>query len=101
MKKSRPRTERRIEARDAKRLIRDRQRLATLERGGSSQLPIEVPSSAVIEGRAVAIPCVQCEGEAALVEHVREQGLRLVRVKCRRCGAPRDLWFRIVEVAPN
>ena len=101
VKKSRPRTERRVAERDLRRVVRARERIADLERGGAADYPLEVPSAAVIDGRAIAIPCIQCQGEYALVEHEREDGLRKVSVKCRRCGAPRRFWFRIVEPGPN
>lgn len=100
-KKARPRTERRIVERDLRRTVRVRERIADLERGGTAAYPLEAPSAAVIDGRATAIPCVQCQGEYALVDHEREDGLRKVAVKCRQCGAPRIFWFRIVESGPN
>jgi hypothetical protein len=101
-KKPRERTARRVAERDARRLVRDRERLASLERGGAPDRPIEVVSSAVIEGRARSTPCVQCEGEYAVDDHQAEgAGLRVVSVTCRRCHTSRKLWFRIVAAGPN
>jgi hypothetical protein len=97
-KPPRPRTERRIAERDARRLVRDRERLAALERGGAPDHPIEVPSSSVIEVRARATPCPQCGGELAVDDHASEAGVRVVAVTCRRCHVARRLWFRIIGV---
>ena len=103
MGRKRPeRTERRARERDARQLVREREKLAKLVAGGAREHPIEVPSAAVIEGRASALPCVQCGGEYRVVEHRSEgAGLRALEVACRRCGVPRTLWFRIVVDEPN
>ncbi len=100
-KPPRDRTARRVAERDARRLVRDRERLAGLARGGSADRPLEVETSAVIEGRARAMPCAQCEGEYTVDDHQAEQGLRAVKVTCRRCHVARTLWFRIVAAGPN
>jgi hypothetical protein len=56
-----------------------------------------VTSTAVIEGRATAMPCPHCGGESRVLEHTRPvAGLRQVDVACRHCSAPRTLWFRLV-----
>jgi len=55
----RKRTARREQERAARRLVRDREKLAALSPGGSDAHPIDVTSAAVVEGRARAIPCVQ------------------------------------------
>lgn len=78
-----------------------RELLAQLTPGGSRSRPIEVSSASVIEPRAMALPCPHCGGEHRIHEHVRIDGLRLVDVTCRRCSAPRALWFRIVSEEPN
>jgi hypothetical protein len=98
---TRRRTERRAAERDARRLVRERERRAARERGGSAERPLEVPSSAVIELRARAMPCVQCEGEYQVDDHQADQGLRVITVTCRRCHVSRKLWFRIVASGPN
>lgn len=98
-KKSRPRTARRISERDARKLVLVREQLAFIQPGGSEERPIVVPTSAVVESRARSKPCPQCEGELEVVDHQREAGLRVVRVVCRQCHAPRRLWFQIVAEA--
>ncbi len=102
MSGKRPRTERRILERAARKLVRDREQLAALSPGGSRERPIEVTSAAVIELRVESLPCVQCAGQYRIREHVAPaSGIRRVDVTCRRCSAPRSLWFRIVSVEPN
>lgn len=96
------RTARRAEERDARKRVRDRERLAALTQGGARERPIEVASAAVIEGRTSAMPCPQCEGEYRIREHASAgPALRRVEVTCRQCGTPRELWFRIVVDEPN
>lgn len=97
VKRKRPeRTARRVQGRALRRLVRDREKLAGLTKGGDRDHPIVVASSAVIEGRAAAMPCPQCEGEYRIVDHRAEAGgLRPVDVKCRQCGVGRILWFRL------
>jgi hypothetical protein len=97
----RTRTARRAEERAARQQVRDRQRLATLERGGAPERPIEVTSAAVIEPRARSMRCPLCDGDAELLEHRAEAGLRVVELRCRRCHAPRRLWFRLVASGPS
>jgi hypothetical protein len=99
--RKRDRTLRREDERAARRLVRERERLARLERGGAPDRPIEVPSSAVIELRARRMPCVQCGGEYQVDDHQHEAELRVVSVTCRRCHVSRRLWFRIVASGPN
>jgi predicted Zn finger-like uncharacterized protein len=102
MSKKRDRTERRERERAAVKLVRTKERLSKLERGGTQEHPIEVGSSAVIEVRIHGMECPQCEGDYQVIDHRSAgQGIRPVDVKCRTCGAPRTLWFRIVEDQPN
>jgi hypothetical protein len=101
MTKKRDRTERRIAERDARKLVRDREKLAALLPGGSPAHPIGVESTAVIEVRAGATPCHQCESEVRVGEHRVEDGLRVVAVSCTRCAARRELWFKLVSNEPN
>ncbi len=103
MGRKRPeRTERRARERDARQLVRDREKLASLSPGGAQERPIEVPSSSVIEVRVGAMPCVQCEGEYRVTDHRSAgAGVRAVDVRCSRCGVARTLWFRIVTDEPN
>jgi hypothetical protein len=103
MARKRPeRTERRTRERAARQLVRDREKLARLVAGGAREHPLEVPSSAVIEIRARAMPCAQCEGEYKVIEHRADgAGVRAVDVACQRCGVKRTLWFRIASDDPN
>ena len=103
MGRKRPeRTARRREERDARALVRDREKLAALSPGGTPEHPIAVGSSAVVDVRVSALPCPQCAGEYRLVDHEAPgAGLRKVSVTCRRCGVPRVLWFKIVVDDPN
>jgi hypothetical protein len=96
------RTERRARERAARRLVRDRERLARLEPGGSAEHPIDVDSPAVIEGRVDTMRCPQCEGEYTLDDHQSAAaGLRVVSVTCRMCHVSRQVWFRLGSSAPS
>jgi len=103
MRRKRPeRTARRSRERYARRLVRDRERLAQLTPGGSEERPIEVDSPAVIEGRVGSLRCPQCDGEYALDDHQSAgPGMRVVSVTCRMCRVPRQLWFRLGSSAPS
>ena len=104
-KRNRPRTERRERERELRRSVRERERLAAAAPGGWPEHPIVVTSASVIEGTARATPCVQCGAELVLGEHAAEahggQPLRVVRLVCRLCHAPRALWFRIETTLPS
>lgn len=73
--------------------------------GGSPQLPIDVASSSVVETKARATPCCQCGGDLELRgDHATSTARGVVRelsLVCRRCHAPRTLWFRVAPVAPS
>lgn len=98
----RKRTARREQERAARRLVRDREKLAALSPGGSEARPIEVTSASVVEVRAHATPCVQCGGEYKVREHTSARsGLRRVEVTCQQCGTRRTLWFRLTSDDPN
>jgi predicted Zn finger-like uncharacterized protein len=103
MGRKRPeRTSRRAQERAARQLVRDREKLAAMVAGGSAERPLAVPSSAVIEGRVRSLPCPQCEGTLRIDDHRSAgSGMRVVDVRCRICGTPRTLWFRIVSDEPN
>jgi hypothetical protein len=91
-KKTRPRTARREEERAARQLVRDRQRLAALEPGGSRDRPIEVTSPSVIAVRVRNTPCPLCGDSLRLEEERAESAqLRTAAVRCSRCGVPRTL----------
>lgn len=101
-KPTRARTERRVREREARGLVRDRERLAALSTGGSAERPIVVETVSVIEPRIRSLPCPQCDGELELRDHrAAGAGLREVDVRCRRCHAPRTLWFRLGTPALN
>jgi hypothetical protein len=99
------RSVRREAARAGERLARDRQRLARLEEGASSERPIDVESASQIEPHAMSLACLRCEGPNRLQEHaapsIEGERLRLVRLACSRCGTRRELWFRIVVKLPS
>jgi hypothetical protein len=103
-KRERSRTARRIAERDAARQVRERERLVVLEPGGAPGRAIELPTPAVVEPRAQATPCHQCGGALEVLEHVvvpdPHRSIRLVRARCRRCHAPRALYYRL-PAAPS
>ncbi|HUH03247.1 MAG TPA: hypothetical protein VML75_14720 [Kofleriaceae bacterium] len=104
-KNERARTARRLSDRAMRKLVRDREKLAELEAGGSPARPIDVPTSAVIEGRARSTHCVQCEGQLDVVELSATtwegEPRRIAHVKCRQCHVARDLWYRITAPLPS
>lgn len=104
-KDKRPRTARRLSDRAMRKLVRDREKLAELEAGGSPERPIVVPTSAVIEGRARSTACVQCEGQLDVVELSATtwegEPRRIAHVRCRQCHVARDLWYRITPSLPS
>lgn len=98
----RKRTEQRQRERNARKLVRDREKLAALSVGGSEQRPIKVNSASVVEVRIRHLTCPQCEGEYKIKEHRSPaSGIRSVDVTCQICGVSRTLWFRIVSAEAN
>jgi predicted Zn finger-like uncharacterized protein len=98
----RKRVSRRVDERAARRLVRDREKLAALSPGGSAEHPIAVASAAVVETRVRNSTCPQCEGTYRIVEHTAPaSGLRQVDVRCQLCGTPRTLWFRLISDEPS
>ena len=98
----RKRTEQRERARAARRLVRDREKLAALSAGGSEDRPIHVTSAAVVEVRVRHLTCPQCGGEYRIKEHRSpSSGIRSVDVTCQICGVSRTLWFRIISADAN
>ena len=73
--------------------------------GGSAQRPIDVASASVVEGKARATPCIQCGGDLELrgdrATSTARGVLREIALVCRRCHAPRTLWFRIAPPVAN
>jgi len=98
-KKRSPRAERRASERAADKLARDRERLAYIEPGGDSSQPIDVESASQVEPHARALACLRCGGDYRLEEHAAvtasAQRLRVAKLVCPRCGARRDVWFRL------
>ena len=79
-----------------------RELLLALQPGGSRERPLEVSSAAVIEPRVGGLNCPHCGGTYRIHEHEREApGVRRVDAACRRCSAPRSLWFRLVPDEVN
>jgi predicted Zn finger-like uncharacterized protein len=96
------RTARRKAERAARQLVQDREQLAALVPGGSPERPIEVSSSSVIEVRARSQRCPQCEGSYQIDDHqAPSASLRVVAVRCQRCGVARHLWFALTPSGPN
>jgi hypothetical protein len=99
---TRKRTERRQAERDAQKLARARMKLAFLEQGGAADRPIEVASASVVEPHAASMPCAACgETGVRIAEHVARDGLRVVHVRCPRCGAEREVFFRLGTTKPS
>jgi hypothetical protein len=99
-KPKRARTVRREASRAATQLARDRERVFQLSPGGRPDAPIDVSSASVVEVRSSAVPCPRCGGEHVVEEHAAVAGpdgarLRQVRLRCRRCGSTRAMWFRL------
>jgi hypothetical protein len=101
----RPRRKQREQARALRKLVRQTESLAAELPGGSPEQPIDVTSAAVVEGKARATPCIQCGGDLDLRgDRATSTGrgiLRELALVCRRCHAPRTLWFRVAPAAVN
>lgn len=104
-KKPRPRAKRREAERASEKLMAARERLFGLELGGAPERPLPVTSPAVVESHAESVSCPRCLGKQDVLEHVAvtRAGVRLreARLRCRQCGTPRSLWFRIQDLGPN
>jgi hypothetical protein len=100
-----PRGQRRAAERAARKLVQSRQKLASLEPGGSPERPIEVTASPVIDVRARSLRCPLCQGAFELEDHtastVGGRALRAAHVRCLQCGVKRSLWFRITSPLPD
>ncbi len=104
-RKASARAERRSRQRAADKLTRDRERLAYLEPGGDRARPIEVESASQVEPHALALTCLTCDGPNRLEEHaavvIDGDRLRVAKLLCSRCGARRDVWFRLAPHLPS
>lgn len=81
-------------------LAKARMKLAALEAGGAPDRPIDVESASTIEVHAQSTPCASCGEQGVRVEEhtaetIGERRLRVVKVKCPRCGVRRDVYYRI------
>jgi hypothetical protein len=102
MTKRRARSERRERERAMQRLVRDKQKLAALEPGGSPERPIEVASSSVIPVRARSLRCPLCDGSLRLDEESAQSAiLRAAHMTCASCGVRREIWFVIRPSLPS
>jgi hypothetical protein len=100
---TRPRTKRREHERALRKGVR---RIAALTKdlpGGAPNNAIDVASASIIESKARATACLQCEGTLELHQDRATSTphglLRELTLRCQRCHAPRTLWFRIVSPA--
>lgn len=104
-KKLGARAARRQMDRDVEKFMRDRARLAALEKGGAPDRPIQVTSASEVEISARSIPCIQCGKIVRVDEHSAEtmgaERLRLAHVSCPACGTKRTLYYRIGLPLPN
>jgi len=96
----RPRRQQREQQRALRKSVRQLERLAAELPGGSPERPIDVASASVVETKARAIPCIQCEAiEMELRgDHATSTArgvLRELEMICRQCHAGRALWFRV------
>ena len=102
---TRPRRKRREAERALRKHVRQTEALAGELPGGAPDRPIDVASASVVEGKARATPCLQCGGELDLradrATSTARGVLREVALACRRCHAPRTLWFRVAPRATN
>lgn len=101
----RPNTAKRAADRDTVRLAKDLERLDALAEGASPARAIEIVSPSEVEVRAESVPCPICAGRLRIDAHDAEtiDGLRLriARMRCETCRAPRVRYFRIGAALPN
>ena len=100
----RPRRQQREQQRALRKTVRQLERLAAELPGGSPERPIEVASASVVETKARAIPCVQCEAIEMELRGDRATStargvLRALEMVCRQCHAARAIWFRVATGA--
>jgi hypothetical protein len=92
------RRERRALAREAKKIIQAKEKLARLAEGGSPDRPILLASASQVEVHARSLACLRCGIGYRVDEHAAVEGLRVARVVCPQCGARRDIWFRLSKL---
>lgn len=101
-RKKSSRAVRRDRARTHEKLVRDLERLAHLEPGGSAELALVVASPAEVEVIALGRPCPLCGGSLRLEEHAAETAaggasLRIAHVTCTACRTRRAVYFRLAS----
>ncbi len=103
--KKQRRVERRALERVAAKAVRERERLAHAEAGGSPENPLEISTASLVELQARSIPCPLCGSTMRIDEHTADtiegERLRIAHMVCVACGIPRKIYFRIVVPAPN
>ena len=81
--------------------MRDQERLARLQPGGTPARPLSVGSPAQVDVIATATPCPLCGGTLRLLEHAAETlagvRLRVAHLACTRCRVARAFYFRLAE----
>jgi hypothetical protein len=96
---TRKRTLARMSAREADKLLRNLEKLASLAPGGTPGHPILVTSPSEVETEARGKACPVCSGELRVEEHVAETiggaRLRIARVVCVACGRRRSIYFQL------
>jgi hypothetical protein len=96
---SRRRTVARSRARVVAKDLRDRERLALLEAGGTPAHPIDVVSASLVEPRARSLPCLACGAAVRLIDHdaktIDGVLLRVTRTECPMCEQSRTSYFAI------
>jgi hypothetical protein len=101
----RRRRQRREQERALRKGVRNTERLARQLPGATPESPIEIDAPAVAEIRARATPCPQCGGELEVrgdrADSTARGIIRELGLVCRRCHAPRRLWFRVRPPSPN
>ena len=93
------RSERRAHDRAQVKIGKDLERLWKLGPGGAPERPIAITSPAEVEVHARSTRCPICQGELRIEEHVAETApsgrLRVARVVCVVCRAPRAIYFQL------
>ncbi|MFO0757930.1 MAG: hypothetical protein U0359_15645 [Byssovorax sp.] len=101
----RKRSQRRADEREQEKLARDVDRLFALSPGGSPERPLRIDSPAEVEVVARGTRCPRCQGELDLKEHAAETigkaRLRVARLACTFCRAPRVLYFELSQSLLN
>ncbi len=93
------RAERREKDRAQLKLAKDLEKLWKVAPGGSPERPIAITSPSEVEVIAKSTRCPICQGELRMEEHAAETlgqvRLRVARVACVICRAPRGIYFQL------